>query len=292
MKTHRKTQIWKRMLFGAGVLYLFCVHADYKVKPDGGTLWREDGKNIQHGKAAYGKGWNDSKMEISSLPDGEGFNFTSNDVKQNTTGRQVPVSRDYPWLSIEITSFSPTKHAFKRCYAHFAGNDLLQIAKPEPGIWLQRIWDGTKAAPKSYFHMVIYGYSVDFKCIQVVKEPENWIKIDSDAFASKKCFENGDTLVFSAKLAAPAEDVSVKVFDTSNFPNQVWINGKDEISLKPANEEKTLWKTEVKIENIKGGNPKFYRTLIFKCIVLGGKLKKPIFINNPFPYKAPPKKAK
>ena len=92
--------------------------------------------------------------------------------------------------------------------------------------------------------------------------------------------------------AAPSEDVSVKVFDSYSSPNQIRINGKDEISLKPANEEKTLWKTEVKVENIKGGNPKSRSKLIFKCIVLGGKLKKPIFINNPFPYKAPPKKAK
>ena len=292
MRTLLKTQIWRKILFGIGILPLFCVHAEYKEKPDANTLWREDGKNIQHGNAAYGKGWNDSRMEITALPNGEGFNFTSNSFKQNSTGRQVPVNRNYPWLSIEITASSPTKDAYKSCYANFSGNDLLAISKPEPGIWLQRIWDGTKAAPKSYFYMVIHGYSVDFKCIQVIKEPENWIRIDSDAFASKKCFENGDTLVFTAKLAAPAEDVSVKFFDTYNTPNQVWINGKDEISLKPANEEKTLWKTEVKIESIKGGNPKFRRKLIFKCIVLGGKLKKPIFINNPFPYKAPPKNAK
>ena len=287
-----KTQIWKQILFGIGILPLFCIHAEYKEKPDGGTLWREDGKNIQHGKAAYGKGWNDSRMEITALPDGEGFNFTSNSYKQNSSGRQVPVNKDYPWLSIEITAFSSSKGDYKSCYAHFMGNDLLQISKPEPGIWLQQIWGGKIAKPKRYFEMVIYGYSVDFKCIQVVKEPENWIKIDSDAFASKKCFENGDTLVFTAKLAAPAEDVSVKVFDSYSSPNQIRINGKDEISLKPANEEKTLWKTEVKIASIKGGNPKFYQKLIFKCIVLGGKLKTPIFINNPFPYKAPPKNAK
>ena len=266
------------------VLCVYCM-AEFIKNPDSNTLWLENGVNIETDPGRGYKGWVNTTMDISYTPateESEGyFTFKSPESKKHSTRRYVPISKDYPWLEFEILSYIPDAVAYKNFWLGIYKGKNMFTNIPKPGIYLQNLWFATpfeKAV--GLIDFTIYGYEVNFKYIKIVKEPENSFFIDSPAYKEKECCEIGDKLIFTAKLAAPAEDVTITFWDT-RAQNPVRINGNDSITLKPTNEETTEWRAECDLKSMSGK----WSTIVFKCTVLGGKLKKPMYTNNPYPFK-------
>ena len=271
---------------------LYCC-AEFIKNPDANTLWIENGINIQTDSEKGGRqGWMNTKMDISWTPateDSEAyFTFKSPENTKHYTRRYVPISKDYPWLVFEIVSYVPDAVNYKNCWGGFYKGRLFNINTPKPGIYLQDLWRTVPAEKvTNIFDFTLYGYEVNFKYIKVVKEPENRFQIDSPAFQERQYFTKGDKLIFTAKLAAPAEDVSISFYDLRG-QRPVRINGNDSITLKPTNEETTEWRAECDIKNVSSKD----KTFIFKCVVLGGKIKTPMWTNNIYPYDASKKEDK
>ena len=273
----------KLLLLAFGIS--LCGFAELIKNPDSNTLWIENGENIQLDAEKGGrKGWDSTKMDISCTPATEEneayFTFKGGSKGHHTTRRYVPLDKNYPWLVFEIASYIPDAVKYKNFWMGFYKGKLFPINIPQPGIYIQNI---TRTVPfEKIVHLLdltIYGYEVNFKYFKVVKEPENYFQMESPAFQERKYFTIGDKLIFTAKLAAPAEDVSISFYDLRG-QHPVRINGNDSITLKPTNEETTEWKAECDIKSVSSKE----KTFIFKCVVLGGKLKKPMWTNNIYPF--------
>ncbi len=267
---------------------LICITSSAEIihNPDPNTLWIENGENIKTDPVKGGRqGWLNTTMDISCTPAQDGvdgyFTFKSPESKKHSTRRYLPIKKEYPWLIFEVDSYVPIAAQYKNFWMGIYKAKTFSINVPRPGIYLQNVWQTTpfeKAIGLVQFS--IYGYEVNFKYIKMVKEPENYFCVDSPAFAEKKCFRKGDKLVFTAKLAAQAEDVTITFHDIRDH-RPIRINGNDSITLKPTNGEITEWRAECDVNSISSKET----TFIFKCTVLGGKLRKPMYTANPFPYK-------
>ena len=276
-----------RRLFAGGLLLAaLSAAAGLAGEADGNTLWREDGSALKTGKSSSGNAWNDSKLDFAALPDG-GFSL-SGEGDHNQGGRYVRLSPDYPWLTFELASFTPKPEGYKAWTLFFdkALTYVWQTTRPQTGVYAFNIYENSPydAAKMIYFKFFVYNLKLDFKYFAMVKEPDNYITVESADFRKDAPFGPGDTLKFTVRLKEPAEDVTIRFFDSYTM-SQINLNKQDKLQLKPSGDDPLVWTAEAKVEALGGKDAYKARQTLLKAVILGGELKQPLWGAIPYAYK-------
>lgn len=185
------------------------VNGELVKNPDPVTLWKEDGKAIQIAPERSNKAWLSGKLEITGLENG-GFKVSANDPKNYTTLRYVPLNAEYPYLEYKIRQVEQKKGymGYSFSYTGLQGNVFGQVRSATPGTFTVKLFENHPFPNRKEgaLRLDLYGQAITFDYIKQVKEPLNYVKVESDAFAAKKSFSAGDTLKFTVKLEQPCED--------------------------------------------------------------------------------------
>lgn len=262
--------------------------AEFRTDPDANTLWIEDGAQIATGKGPSASHWDDT-MILSPLPEG-GFSVQSPSSDRHTTGRHVKFDPQYPWLVWKIAEITPGT-GYRAFAMRALGGEAFGVIVThiQTGLYTVDVANAIPTGRPPYFRIELYNATLKLKYIKLVKQPENYLQVTSPSFAAKKALDFGDELTFKVVLAEPAEDVSLRFYDTYVMP-QLAINGSQSLQLKPENANPKIWSATIKIESCTGGRVK--PNLPFepggfaiKAVVLGGKLDKPIWTFNPVKFR-------
>jgi hypothetical protein len=281
--------------FSLTVLVLFLVgfaaRAEFIHNPDENTLWIENGKNIAvDEKRAKRDVWGGGLPVKERGKGGFSFVFNTAERKKYSNGIYVPVDPDYPFLVFEILAFKRLqwKHRGFRfgAFQHSKRPCFFMVDNPQSGIIVYNVF-GDEKIHKGYRYVRndMDGLQVDFKYVKMVKKPDNYIIIESEAIKKNKVLANGDEVKFTVILKEPAEDVSLRFF-RAYLMRQLNLNGKDHLQLKPENEDSCkVWSAKVKIKSLYG-NRLGAGQLLVKAVVLGGGINVPIWTPLMSPYKA------
>jgi hypothetical protein len=282
----------KRIL---SVLVMACcagLQAEMLYKPDANTLWIENGKNIQKSPKNSSKGWNSSELSITPLPDGKGFSIDATDPKKHGSGRYVNTSPEYPWFVYELKAITQYKGYRSYAVPCFGGICVFgQVSNPQKGIFATNVFEKKKPTKNevrflSYYQ---YGLKLDFGYFKMVKKPDYYITANSEAFKTRKEFGSGDKIKFTVNLKEPAEDVTLRFFD-SYMVIPMQLNQQQVLQLKPENEEAKVWSAEVTIKTFAKKSGKINGKIMMKAIVLGGAINVPVWNYIDYPYKTEEKK--
>ena len=275
------------------MIFVGCLiaRAEFIHNPDENTLWVEDGKNIAVDDARARRDVWGGGLPVKAR-DGGGFSFIFDTAKRKKycNGIYVPVDPEYQYIVFEIDSFKRLRWGHRGFrFGSFAKSKrpcLFMVDNPQSGIMVYKVF-GDDNLPKKgyqYFRNDMDGLRVDFKYVKMVKVPENYIIIESDAIKKNKFLSKGDEVKFIVKLKDPAEDVSLRFFK-AYMMSQLKLNGKDHLQLKPEDKECKIWSAKVKISSIYSKDLGSGRLLV-KAVVLGGGISVPIWTPLMVPYKA------
>jgi hypothetical protein len=263
-------------------------------KPDENTLWVEDGVDIAVGKASSDASWNGAALDIASAEQG-GFVVRSTNPERHGGGRYVKVDNAYPWLVFETTRVN--HHAGYRQFAiHFADNNfgygIGAVSQVPVGIWAHRPFvhkpEMAEGGKTQFLVMTVYHADVTLSSLKMVRRPDYYIDITSPAFAAKGKLEKGDTVVFTVCMATPAEDVTLRFFDSYTMP-QLTLNGQTVFQLKPIDDTDKIWAAEIDVQSCEGaslplGEPFVPGRLLVRATILGGGVKAPLWTCNHYPF--------
>ena len=276
-----------------GVVWLVCVvffraGGELLEKPDDNTLWVENGKNISVAAARAADAWSGG-LKFAPLPDGGGFSVESPSFEQNKSFRYVPISAEYPWFVFEITGIEQKPGYVGWSFPHISGlKTFSQVNNPRKGYYALNVFEGapgTNGARAAALYLYLYDLKLDLKYLKMVKIPDYCVEVTSAAFCAKKNFAPGDELKFTTRLKEPAEDVSLRFYD-SNGMRQLTLNGHDKLQLKPEDESAKVWSAALMLESIGCADDKEIKAdgIIVKATILGGAFNEPVWgaINYPF----------
>lgn len=275
----------KHYLLFVSLIFAAVSTAEFIRNPDANTLWIENGKNIATTTVNSGPGWNNAELEIASEND-SGFSIRAEDLKKYKSGRYVPVSREYPYLVYEIDGIEHTNN-YKGYNIWFQGGiPYGAVSNPQKGIFVFNIYERSKVAAtgNSFLRIDLYGLKLNFKYIKAVKKPDYYIVTESAAFAEKQYFEQGDKVKFTVQMKKPAEDVTLRFFDSYQML-PLMLNNVDKLQLKPLDEEGGIWSTEVTIDSLnrsRGSSPK--GSILIKAVILGGGTGEPVWMYLAYPF--------
>lgn len=283
----RKVLLSVLMVFVGGLI----MRAEFIHNPDENTLWIEDGKNIAVNPSRARRDVWGGGLAIKAR-EGGGFSFIFNPAerKKYANGIYVPVDPAYPYIVFEVMSFKRLKWRHRGfrfgAFAKAKRPCFFMVDNPQSGIMVYKVFGDDKPPKKGYqfFRNDMDGLRVNFKYVKMVKVPENYIIIESEAITKNKVLTQGDEVKFIVKLKDPAEDVSLRFF-RAYLMRQVKLNGKDHLQLKPEDEDSCkVWSAKVKIKSLSsrdlGGGK-----LLVKAVVLGGGINVPIWSPIMSPYK-------
>jgi len=261
--------------------------ADIVKNPDAGTLWKEDGRNVD-------KNWQEGiKGQHTRTSDGKTFSFEC--TKKGNTGHRdfikVPVSPEYPWLVFRLDSVKANQ-GYRTWSVRIRALDTFaagQTSTQEPGIFAFNVWEGArlKTVPKAA-EIFFYNYTLKltFSELKMVKKPDNFIFAESPAFKEKGAFGPGDKIRFTVTLKEPAEDVSVRLI----HPDLLFaakLNGMDKLQLKPADDTQKVWTAEFDVKSLGPVRKRkdFKRNeILIRATVLGGGISEPLWGTVNYPY--------
>lgn len=265
--------------------------AELQVNPDANTLWIEDGRQIKSGVGSSDQHWTNA-LEFSEVESG-GFKMRGEGPGKSNSGRYVDFDPAYPWLVWEITEVTPGAPGYRAL--SFRTLDMPQsafvgmISFIQPGIFAVRTDYAHPTAKRTFFRIDLHNCDVTMKYLKLVAQPENYIEVTGPTMDSKKVVELNDEVTFVARLAEPAEDVSLRFYDNYMMP-QLTINGSQQLQLKPVDAEQKIWMATVKLESCTGYRRKpdsqfSPGSFLVKAIVLGGSLNTPIWGANPVEFR-------
>ena len=292
----------KRMiLFIFSFIFLYSLLVESKViyNPDVDTFWIEDGKEVEVGevgKEGYwaGKYWGGS-LEIESTEDG--LRIKSPSSEKNKSIRYFKFSPEYPYLVWEITKVNYGQ-GYRAIGFHFPTSVFGFVTNIYPGIFVVNPFLFNKELKEETKPCSIYLYNTEvyLKYIKMVKQPDNYIEIESADIEKKGYLEEGDEVLFRVKLKESCEDATL-TFYHSYGTNQVKINGSETLQLKPEDEEQKVWTAKIKINDIGKGRLSILKktsyekgTFLIKATILGGEIKVPLWTSNWFEIKGSVKK--
>ncbi|HRU04842.1 MAG TPA: hypothetical protein P5137_03585 [Candidatus Brocadiia bacterium] len=265
-------------------------HAAVHLNPDPNTLWIEDGLSIEAGPGTTDKHWSSDKMDFRLRPEG-GLTFAaSEEPKKTSTGRNLPVNKDYPYMVLEIVEvaklpkgnrgFSAPK-PFKPGFLGMGmGGDV------QNGVWtFNMLAASPKFHPQEFYRLDCYGNQVTVKYIKMVREPDFLVQVDSPVLKTKDSIDIGDDITFRVKLKQDVEDVTVTLFHAYRML-LVTLNGQTRFQLKPEGEEAKVWSCSVPLKTLqmdKNGGPLNPGILVVKATILGGGPGVPVWGVNHTP---------
>ncbi len=233
-------------------------------------LWREDGKTID--------AWNSQVVKMAVLPDG-GFSIGGTGMKPSPCcSRKVPISPDYPWLVFKITNIINNPGQYRAWLMTFPGRKIGQATEAFTGYYAINCYENnnSKDLTKDTATLRFYAYSMGLHIseLKMVKKPDYYV--DTVITPNK--------IKFTAYCKEPVEDVTVSLYLSRN---QVMLNGKAKLQLKPINEESKIWAAEFPIEKLISANKKSsFKTneLSTKMVILGGEITEPVWSTVNYPY--------
>ena len=283
---------WRCVLLSCFGVALVGVSVAFAADPN--VLWVEDGSNLTVGDKPTDKQWGGKGVRLTKA-EGGGFVFQAK--TGYAVGKYVDLDPAYPYLVWRITDVTPHVEGYrgwtgpmlwaKPRRPQYVG----QVAHIQTGIFmidLRQTLGSTYEKQTLYLRMDLHGAALTFSYLKMVKGPEDLIEITSPAFAAKRRLDIGDDVTFRVKLAAPAEDVQFRLFNSYTMP-PIRLNGKHVLQGKPEDEPGKIWSTTVKVEAAGGGRAKKgvgYEPgrFLVKAVVLGGQIKEPLWTANPVPF--------
>ena len=248
------------LLTGVFCLAGLAAVAEFQVRPDGNTLWREDGRNITTCDRAS-KGWLKS-LKMTPREAG-GLWIEPAAPKSRTGGRDVPVSRDFPYLEFDLEEIEAgTGYQAFLFWQTPGGRPTGCVLTPPAGIYTIDLYRHARLPDRGsgFLRVDVYGQKLGLRYVQAVKKPENFIRFG----------ENGKITV---QLKDPAEDVTLRFLD-SYYCKEILVGGKTIWQLTPEDEAARLWSVTAApgmLEQLK-----LRGDLMAKAVILGGGIKKPL----------------
>jgi hypothetical protein len=273
----KRTALTLAAVLSAGVLCAESIN-----NPDENTLWLEDGKDIKTASGITANAWN-SDLKYTSLEGGKGFQVET--VDKVVGGKYIGVSAEYPWLVYEITNVEIIPKKYVGLSMGISGFACGTVLKVPAGIYAFNIYDNSTVPAKGQAHCRIdqYGLKLTYAYMKMVKEPENYIKIDSEAFAAKKAYATGDKLKFTVKLKDPAADVMLSFFHSYTMP-AIDLGGGKTMQLKQEDKEGKVWSGELTVGTLPAKPAPSHRSIMVKADITGGTVTVPLWTNIAYKY--------
>jgi hypothetical protein len=229
--------------------------AEMVKNPDANTLWIENGKNIKTSTKNAAGAWRTSAFSITPAKDGKGFVLTSDAKKKYySTGCYLPVSPEYPWFCWNITDVKNLKGYRGLTMGSFSGlncNQVGEVSHIKPGYYAVNIAQNSKLKKpaKPFLRIDQHGLQVTFEYMKMVKKPDYYIEVTSDAIKANKPIQPGDEVTFTLNLKEPAEEATLTFYKAYTMP-KMKINGSAMIMMKPADKENKVWTAKVKFNTL------------------------------------------
>lgn len=273
----------KKTVFAVLLLLLFSLKAEFKKNPDPNTLWEEDGKEIVTGDSVSMGKWLDS-LKFTPHEKG-GFSVEAVQPKKYVSGYYIPVLPDYPFLVFSIKSVQYTKENYRAFGVHVGDSGIGMIANPQPGIFVVNVFEAWKKPPQNnitYMKIYLYGLNLHIGNLAMVKRPENFVTVRNTNGSME--MKPGDTLEFTLSLSKPAEDASIRFYNSYCMP-LLKMDGSDKLQLKPVDKDNPiLWKGTLKLSRFQEKEIKAF-DIVMKTTVLGGDMNVPLWSAIPMNYK-------
>ncbi|MCC6579193.1 MAG: hypothetical protein IT440_02040 [Phycisphaeraceae bacterium] len=278
------------------LVLLFAAGSFAEDVPASDTLWCIDGSDIKTAEKAGALVWGvtDKSVQVRPVAEGKPDGVIFDNLKAaSATGTYVKVDPAYPWLVWEVRDVQQVRGYVGFGFRIAFGNDvpppmvLGQVSHLQKGIYaVDYTRQINQKADHRFFRLDSAGSTVTCSYIKMVRQPENWIAMESPVFGTREQFEPGDELTFKVTLKEPAKDVSVKFFHNYTMP-PVTLNGQESMQLAASEgSDNKVWTTTVKAEELSRGNLKIGKQfgpgeLLVKATVLGGGIKLPLWTGNP-----------
>lgn len=269
----------KIILFSAAALLATTVSGKMIENPDSNTLWVEDGKEMVLSRTYTrpNNAWYDGALKVQGNPKG-GFSVEFTTPKKSSTGYNVLMSKEYPWLVYKINSIEPTTGY--RAFAFYSSMGQ-QVGNFQPGIFAIQMQNLPGNQSRKWLEITCYGIKVKFDYVKMVKTPDNYITVES-APADAKFVTVGDKIRITVHLKEKAEDVSVQFF-TALYMRNLPVNGQEKIQLTPLKGDERVWSAEITVQKVTPGNPKF--PIHIKATILGGNHPDALWGRMPYQFK-------
>jgi hypothetical protein len=228
--------------------------AELVKNPDANTLWIENGKEIKTSDKNAPGAWRTSKFTITPAKD-KGFTFISDPAKKNTTtGCYLPVSPEYPWFCWKITSVKKMKGYRGLSVGNFLGlgcNRVNEVSNLLEGYYAVNIAQNSKLKKKAekFLRVDQYGFETTFEYMKMVKKPDYYIEVTSDAINAAKAIEQGDTVTFTLNLKEPAKEAVLSFYKAYTMP-KMKINGKSSFTMKASDKDNKVWTAQIKLDTL------------------------------------------
>jgi hypothetical protein len=245
-------------------------HGEFVENPDDNTLWIENGEAID--------GWREGLTFAPATP---GFRIEADkDGKLYSSGRYVPLDAAYPWLTWRVRQYIPYPEGYRGWTGPFlnsVGHTWLgQVTEMQEGIFAVNVAENAAKwpLPMDFMRLDLYGAVLVLDYIKMVREPADYVFIEiPDAAKERGYIQPDDELTFRVKLAEPAEDVSLRFFNSYTMP-QVQLNASHSLQLRMPDEDKHDWRATVTLKSLEGGSSEDGRfkpgSILVKAVILGG----------------------
>ena len=234
--------------------------------------WCFDGSNADWQSNWSSKKWFGEKTRTVAPREGGGF------VVSGKTTHCAAFKPEYPWIELEIDSFSRNDgdkggyHAWWFRPNKF-GSLFGTVSYPVAGLYTAKLPPFEKPID-GYIAFEEYNLDIGIVRLRNVKKPAN--SLAAEVVGNPKTAKPGDTVEIVLELAAPCEDLTAVLLCDHGHGGGLQgfsINGTNALELKAADESGRIWKASFPIKSCDKAKP---RHVYVKCTTLGGALKLPI----------------
>ena len=243
-------------------------------------LWRTDGTDLK-------------VSDKYSLTDwfGPGVDVVAKDGGLEVRGRSVHALKSdaaHSWLVFDLRQVRPlAPSGYKAWQVAVSGVGAVAgcVGLAEPGTYAVRLPVPT-AGENRFLTIHTYGLGLEFDGFRTVAEPRTFATAEPEQ--GKAVLREGDCVNVTAKLEQPCEDLSASVLFCGGNGVSVY-QPAGELSLKPADASRSLWKGRFRLRRISGmttgsGKPLAEiasRQLVVRVMPLGGAEARPLFAAVP-----------
>lgn len=252
----------------------FPVSAELVSQPDSNTLWSIE-KSSQ-------KNWPGGRIWVKERS--QGFSI-GDDNPSNQVGhslyRKVEVNPEYPWLVFEIEKIKAFKgYCTWGLGIRELGNSFGSTSNAESGLVAINCFQNAKSVVpvpnKMSLNAYFYDFEADFKYIKMVRVPENYIEAVCSQPGSS--LTTGNRLKFTVHLAAPAEEVTLKLVN-KEYLYSVMVNGLENIELAPEDKDQKVWSSEIELRTLSSHNQDEFSKgqVLMRATIFGGAINVPLW---------------
>ncbi|MBN2641041.1 MAG: hypothetical protein JXR78_05275 [Victivallales bacterium] len=227
--------------------------AEFKEKPDSNTLWIENGKAISTSGKNYWitPFWRLNGLQVTGIKEG-GFKIEPSG-KSNAMSRIVPISKDYPWLVLELEKVDVKEdyNAIVIPSGIIITNDI-----PSATIVIQ------PEMKNNSLRMDFHGADFFVKSVSMVKTPDFYLETIK---------EKDGKVCFRVTGKRKVEDVVINF--TENNGREVRLNGSSSLQLSVRKSNPLVWERIIDIESLSATTKS---GLLARVSINGGGVTKPV----------------